>query len=119
MEINTTYPNQATLASQTAARDRKVSGIDEPAESKKQNTPGSEADKTEQVGGDTVSLSLESVKLAQSASVSSIDKPSSRVNREQVQQLVGQLVSDIHSNPRQAQNAYGNRSGVNVGSLLS
>jgi len=118
MEINTTHPNPSTLASQTAARDRKLSGVDDFVDSKKQTTPGAGTDRAETVVGDRLSLSRESVKLAQSTAVTSSEKSPAVVSREQAQQLLGQLVSDIQNDPQQALNAFGNRAGVNFAALL-
>ncbi|CAD6880908.1 hypothetical protein [Methylomonas albis] len=119
MEINTTYPNQNTLASQSVSRDQKSGGIEESAERRKANNPQSQVERTEQGLSDTVNLSQESLKLAQAANGQNNDNQARINSPQQAQQVVGKLISDIQSNPGQAQFAIANRSHASLGVLLN
>lgn len=118
MEINTTNPQPNVLVTQLPARDQKAGGLEELAERKKLATPNSETENSEQRSvADTVSFSSESQRLAQSVNTASVDSQS--VNREQAQQVLGQLISGISSNPGLALAAYGSVSRTSVSALLN
>ncbi|WKJ89387.1 hypothetical protein QZJ86_15350 [Methylomonas montana] len=117
MEINTTNPQPNALVTQLPARDQKAGGVEELAERKKLAKPNSEAENSEQRSvADTVSFSSESQRLAQSANTVNVDSP---VNREQAQQVLGQLISGISSNPGLALATYGSVSRASVNTLLN
>lgn len=119
MEINTTYPNQNTLASQSVSRDQKAGGIEESAERRKANNSQNQVERTEQGLSDTVNLSQESLKLAQAANGQNSDNQPRINSPEQAQAVLGKLISDIQSNPGQAQSAVANRPRANLGALLN
>jgi hypothetical protein len=119
MEINTTYPNQNTLTSQGVAKDQKAGGIEELAERRKATNSQNQVERTEPSPSDTVSLSQESLKLAQAASGQNNDNPPRINSPEQAQEAVGKLISDIQNNPGQAQSAIANRSRANLSALLN
>lgn len=103
MEINTTYPKPNAAVSQLPSRSQNTA------------TPNSE----QPGAADTISFSSASQRLAQSAGAASLDSQPGIANREQAQQVVGQLISGISSNPGQALSTYGNVSRSSVGALLS
>ncbi|WP_020485283.1 hypothetical protein [Methylomonas sp. MK1] len=119
MEINTTYPNQNSLASQGVSREQKAGAIEELAERRKASNSQSQVERTEPSPSDTVSLSQESLKLAQAASGQNSDSQARINSPEQAQEVVGKLISDIQNNPVQAQSAVANRSRANLGALLN
>jgi hypothetical protein len=120
MEINTSYPTPNPLLGQVSGRDKKLGGIEEFAESSKLTSQNGDAEKTQQArSGDTVSLSSESLKLAQTASLQSDNSDARIENREQAQQVVGQLISGISANQGQANAVYRNVSRTGVASLLN
>lgn len=117
MEINTTNPKPNALVIPLPDRDQKTGSIEDLAGRKKLTTPNSEAKTSEpSFAADTVSFSSESQRLAQSANTASAD---STVNREQAQQVLGQLISGVSNNPGLALAAYAGVSSAGVSALLS
>ncbi|MDX8129937.1 hypothetical protein QLH52_21775 [Methylomonas sp. OY6] len=119
MEINTTYPNPNSLASQGVSKDQKAGGIEALAERRKAANSQNQAQRPEPSPSDTVSLSQESLKLAQAASGQNSDSQARINSPEQAQQVLGRLISDIQNNPGQAQSAVANRRPNNLGALLN
>lgn len=119
MEINTTYPNSNTMATQVASREQKVGGIEEVSERKRLATPKSETGKTQAAASDTVNLSAESLKLSQTATGRNSDTQIQISNSKQAQEAVGRLISDVQSNPTQTQAAVAGRARAHLGSLLN
>ncbi|MDT4290764.1 hypothetical protein RO575_14460 [Methylomonas sp. MO1] len=119
MEINTTYPNPNSLASQGVSREQKAGAIEELAERRKASNSQSQVERTEPSPSDTVSLSQESLKLAQAASGQNSDSQARINSPEQAQEVVGKLISDIQNNPVQAQSAVANRARANLSALLN
>ncbi len=115
MEINTAYPKQTNLS----VSDWKIAVADELEQSKKLSPLKSIIEKPESDNSDKISLSAEALSLAQPVSQRTVASAAPIDNREQAQQVLGRLVSDIQANPRQAQNIYSTRLGGGVGSLLS
>jgi hypothetical protein len=119
MEINTTYPNQNSLASQGVSKDQKAGGVEDLAERRRASNSQSQVERAEPSPSDTVSLSQESLLLAQAVNGQNKDSRARINSPEQAQQVLGSLISDIQSNPGQAQYAVSNRSRGNLGALLN
>ena len=68
--------------------------------------PDNDQDDSLKVPKETINLSNTSLKLSTSSPVKSTDQPAAIENKDQAQQALSQLLSDMQSNPAQALGAH-------------
>lgn len=114
MDASKIQPRQEPLITPTSSQRTKSLENNEPAiETRADN----DQDDSSKISGETVKLSDASLKLSTSSPVKSSDR-SPIENRDQAQQVLNRLISDIQSNPSQAQGVHSKIFDSAVKSLL-
>ncbi len=112
MEINSTYTQQTVTPTQPVSAQAGTTGAQS-----EQKAPA--AAEREAGTDNTVNLSAESLKLAKSTATQETKSQPAITDRQQAQQLLGQLIAGVREQPDQAQAAFGLISGTQAGSLLA
>ncbi|OAI13707.1 hypothetical protein A1507_16615 [Methylomonas koyamae] len=117
MEINTSHSQQNVALNQVAGS--RKTATEELAERRKPVDQDATNQENRAVSADTLVLSEESLKRSQAAAAQPNDGAPQIANREQAQQVIGELISGVNRNPGQALAAYGNTSADRVRTLLN
>lgn len=115
MNASKIQPRQEPLITQTSSQRTKGLESNEPAIETRSDI---DQDDSSKVSDETLQLSDTSLKLSTSSPVKSSDRPAPIENRDQAQQALNQLVSDIQSNPAQTQGVHSKIFASAVKSLL-
>lgn len=115
MDAGKIQPRQEPLITPTSSQRTKSL---ESNESAIETRADNDQDDSSKVSGETVKLSNTSLKLSTSSPVKSSDRSAPIENKDQAQQALNQLISDIQSNPSQAHAAQSKVFSSAVKSLL-
>ncbi|MCQ8182141.1 hypothetical protein NP603_13550 [Methylomonas sp. SURF-1] len=117
MEINPSHSQQNVALNQVAGSRR--TAPEELAERPKPTEQEGATPKNQAVSGDTLVLSEESLKRSQAAVAQPNGNSPQIANREQAQQVLGELISGVNRQPGLAIAAQGNTSADRVRTLLN